>query len=428
MRELQASGRNASLNSAFDDAFAAAADTSGDTLPYEAFLNSSRRQAQQARSKSYSSAAYRTASDAGNLEIELEQRDVIDGSVVATKRCRQRCLRACRSRCPGCCRRIPGFNDSLHKYGLLFADEAMEHEYELDFMRSERNYKFLGVAGGIMTLYTIYLMSWPLVGRLDSLQKYSAIFEDPANNELPFSVHSVLHGVLQLGMQGCLVTLSLLKSNVKRLRLLRFLPVVALLWLISLTLLFVEVELTNLWDWQSGLANITIGNINTSTFTTDVTVKSCATNMTNGYRTRLDGCSYNFELMTKFALIYGWVSGSTNSELFIANIWVRCRVSVSWDVGVRYLSWVIALDCTNTAVSICVPNMLAQLIAIVGRVVFFSLFFVIFFGFVLSFPFDCFCVCWLLAVLVTLTTLVAPLHSRWQPFLSSARSSKPAGC
>jgi len=215
----------------------------------------------------------------------------------------------------------------LRRKGLLFANDALEQEYELDFMRSTQNYKFIGVAGGVMTVYTIYLMSSPLVARLESLRKYSAIFDDPDNNEALFSAHAIFHGVLQAALNISLMLLALLKSKQSKLQLLRVIPVLALLWLVSLTLLFVEVELTNLWDWQSGLANITLGNINISTFTPGVTVKSCAQNVTHGVHVRDDGCEYSFELMSKFALYYGWVSGTTNSELFIANIWVRPRFS-----------------------------------------------------------------------------------------------------
>jgi hypothetical protein len=225
-----------------------------------------------------------------------------------------------------CLRRIAKTNvcaHALRRNGLLFADDALEQEYELDFMRSERNYRFLGYAGGINLSYTIYLMTTPLLGRLNGLSKYAAVFADPDNLILFFSVHAVVHGVIQLVLNACLLLLALLSARHHRLRLLRTFPVVAFLWLCSLTMLFVEVELSNLYDWQSGLANITLGNINTSTFTPFVTVLSCGQNLTNGVHVRDDGCTYTFESMSKFALVYGWTSGSTNSELFICNIWVR---------------------------------------------------------------------------------------------------------
>eukprot|EP00750_Incisomonas_marina_P001595 INCI11341.2.p1 GENE.INCI11341.2~~INCI11341.2.p1 ORF type:complete len:1228 (-),score=184.96 INCI11341.2:744-4427(-) len=216
----------------------------------------------------------------------------------------------------------------LRRYGLLFADDELEQEYELDFMRSVRNYRFLGWAGGLNLTYTCYLMSAPLINRIRSLEKYAAIFNDPDQNELFFSVHAVLHGVLQLALNTCLVLLAVLGARRHRLCLSRIIPVVAFLWLISLTALFMEVELTNLWDWQSGLANITLGNINESTFTPFVTVKSCSQNLTDGIHVRDDGCEYTFESMSRFALFYGWTSGTTNSELFIANIWSMATLLV----------------------------------------------------------------------------------------------------
>ena len=211
----------------------------------------------------------------------------------------------------------------FRKHGLLFADPILEQEYELEFMRSDRNYTFLGAAGAIMSLYTVYLMTAPMMNRLENLHKYAAIFNDPDNQEKLFTVHLILHNVIQLCLFLMLFLLAVLTANRHRLALLRGIPALSFVWLISLTLLFVEVELSNLWDWQSGLANITIGNINISTFTPYVTMRSCGQNLTNGLHVREDGCSYTFASLTQFALLYGFVSGSTNSEIFIANLWVR---------------------------------------------------------------------------------------------------------
>lgn len=227
------------------------------------------------------------------------------------------------------CLRVNLFNKFLQRHGLIFVREALEEEYSLDFMRSEQNYTFLGIAGTINVLYTLYLMTLPLEASMHTLRKYAAIFDNPDNGENVFRIHAIFHGFIALALWTILTALGFVKKRKDKLRMFVALPAVALLYLMSLTLLFIETELTNLWDWQSGLANISLGNISLTTFTPDVTISSCGQNLSNGIHIRSDGCSYTFKSLSLYALVYGWVSGTTNSELFIANLWV-CHAHVEY--------------------------------------------------------------------------------------------------